>query len=145
MIQNEFKKIVPEKKPKKERKERKQRKSESRVGKAIRSVLDGSILTRDLAIRLLPFVLFLALICVVYIANSYYAEKTIIKTDKIRRQLKDLEDKFISSKSELMMCSKRSEVAAMIDSIGVIESLQPPKKIFVQQENNQKTPEKGNE
>jgi hypothetical protein len=139
MAQNEYKKEIPEKKPKKVRKERKQRQSESRVGKAIRSVLDGSILTRENAIRLLPFVLFLTLICVAYIGNSYYAEKTIIKTDKIRKQLKDLEVRFISSKAELMMCSKRSEVSLMVDSIGVIESLQPPKKIFVQEEKKQKT------
>jgi hypothetical protein len=128
MQKNEYK---PTTKEKKKGKKPREPKGDSRVGKAIRSILDGSILTRENAVRLLPFVLFLTLLCVIYIANSYYAEKTIIRTDKIRRELKELGNEFISSKSELMICSKQSELAIMLDSTGIIESLEPPKKIFV--------------
>jgi hypothetical protein len=138
-VKNEYKEEEKVKKPKKQRK---QPKGDSRVGKALRSVLDGSILTRQNAVRLLPFVLFLTLICIAYIANSYYAEKTLRKADKIRKELKELENEYISTKSELMMCSKQSEVAVMLDSTGVIESLNPPKKIFVKLEKTQKTDQK---
>jgi len=129
MQKNEFKQ--EEKKERKPKRPRKERKGDSAVGKAIRSVLDGSILTRENAVRLLPFILFLTLICIIYIANSYYAEKTIIKTDKIRRELKEIENEFLSTKSDLMISSKRSEVEALLDSTGIVSSLEPPKKIFV--------------
>jgi hypothetical protein len=124
---------IPKKEKKKKNKKEKEPKGDSRIGNAIRSILDGSILTRENAIRLLPFVLFLTLLCIIYIANSYYAEKTIIRTDKVRRELKDMETEFISTKSELMICSKQSELAGILDSTGVLESLEPPKKIFVQE------------
>jgi hypothetical protein len=133
-VKNEYKEEKKEKKPKKQRK---QPKGDSRLGKAFRSVLDGSILTRQNAVRLLPFVLFLTLICIAYIANSYYAEKTLRRSDKIRKELKELENEYISTKSELMMCSKQSEVAVMLDSTGVVESLNPPKKIFAKTEKKQ--------
>jgi hypothetical protein len=127
-MQNEYKKPEVPKKPKK--KAGKPR-GESKVGKAIRSLLDGTILTRETAVRLLPFVLFLTAICIAYIANSYYAEKTLRQSITTRKEIKELENEYLSSKSELMMCSKQSEVAALLDTTGVVESVVPPKKIFV--------------
>lgn len=127
-MQNEYKKPEAPKKPKK--KSGKPR-TESKVGKAIRSLLDGTILTRETAGRLLPFVLFLTAICIAYIANSYYAEKTLRQSIKTRKEIKELENEYLSSKSELMMCSKQSEIAVLLDTTGVVESVVPPKKIFV--------------
>jgi hypothetical protein len=128
MSQNEYKKTEEEPKP---RKKKRARRRQSGTGRAFRSILDGSVLTRELAIRLLPFVLFFMVLCVAYIANSYYAEKTLRKINRVRHELRDLENQYIYSKSQQMMYSRRSNVAAMIDSSGFIESLTPPKKIIV--------------
>lgn len=128
MVKNEYIKEKVEK-PKKKGKGSKNR--ESKLGKALISVLDGSILTRENAVRLVPFGLFLTFICLVYIANSYYADKTVRKIYKCRNQLKELECEYTSTKSELVMRTKQSVVADMLDSTGIEEALTPPKKIFV--------------
>jgi hypothetical protein len=108
-------------------------KKESRLGKAFRSILDGSILTRDNVVRLLPFIFFLTFLIIIYIANSYWAEKTIRQTEKVRKEIKELELEYISVKSDYMVCSKQSSVAVRLDSLysGIKESVIPPKKIFV--------------
>lgn len=123
----------PEEEPRQQRK--KKAGKESRLGRTIRSILDGSILTKEHAVRLLPFILFLALLFVGYIANSYYADKITRRTDRIHKELKELEFEYITSKSELMQRSQQSEVARMLDSLGtgVSESLEPPYKIFISQ------------
>lgn len=127
-MKNEYK---TEEKPKKKRRKRKRIRGESRVGKAMRSILDGSILTREIAVRLVPFVLLLTVLCVAYITNSYYAEKTIRQSIKIRQEIRNYESEYLSTKSELMMCSRQSELARILDSTGIKESLIPPVKIFV--------------
>jgi hypothetical protein len=105
---------------------------ESGLGISLRTILDGSILTRDAVVRLLPFGIYLAFLIVAYIGNSYYSEKIIRKTNKVRNELKELEYEYISTKSDLMHVSKQSEVAIRLDSLklGVKESIVPPIKIF---------------
>jgi hypothetical protein len=137
MARNEYK--APEEEeikeePKQEKpKKQKPAKKESRLGKAFMSIIDGSILTRDNVLRLLPFIFFLTFLIIVYIANSYYAEKTIRQTEKVRKEIKELELEYISVKSDYMVCSKQSSVAVRLDSLrsGIKESVVPPKKIFV--------------
>jgi len=146
MAKNEFKppEIKEEPEPVVEKKKPKpKKKKESRLGLSLRSVLDGTILTREIVVRLLPLGLYLAFLVVIYIANSYYSEKIIRRTTKVRNDLKELEYEYISSKSDLMHISKQSEVAGRLDSLktDVKESLVPPIKIFENQKpqtNNKK-------
>jgi hypothetical protein len=130
MAKNEFKDVEVEE-PVKE-KTKPQKPKESRLGISLRTILDGSILTRDAVVRLLPFGLYLTFLIVAYIGNSYYSEKIIRRTSKVRNELKELEYEYISTKSDLMQVSKQSEVAIRLDSLktGVKESLVPPIKIF---------------
>lgn len=130
MAKNEFKNIESEDSTEKIKETQKTK--DSRLGISLKSLLDGSVLTRESVIKLLPFGLYMALLVVGYIANSYYSEKIIRKTSKIRNELKELEYEYISTKSDLMHISKQSEVAIRLDSMktGVKESLVPPIKIF---------------
>ncbi len=130
MAKNEFKDVEVEE-PVKE-KTKLQKPKESRLGISLRTILDGSILTRDAVVRLLPLGLYLTFLIVAYIGNSYYSEKIIRRTSKVRNELKELEYEYISTKSDLMHISKQSEVAIRLDSLktGVKESLVPPIKIF---------------
>jgi len=144
MSKNEYKIIeeeipeTPEKKP--ESSKPKVPGKESKLGKAFMSVVDGTILTRDNVLRLLPFIFFLTLMMIIYIANSYYAEKTILKTEKVRKQIKELELEYISVKSDYMIASKQSAVAARLDSMhsGIKESVVPPTKIFYKKDTTTK-------
>lgn len=90
-----------------------------------------SLLGRDKIIKMMPFVFFITLLALVYIANSYYAEKTIREIDATGKEIKELRSEFISVQSDLMMKSKQTEVLNAVQQMGLKQSLEPPKKIII--------------
>ena len=101
----------------------------SRSVSALLGVLNGSILTRESILKQIPFILFMAFIAMVYIANSYYAERMIKEINATTNELKELRSEYITTKSDLMHLSKQSEVAKSANKFGLKESTTPPKKI----------------
>jgi hypothetical protein len=79
----------------------------------------------------MPFILFIAGIGLLYIANSYYAERTIREIDAVSKELKTLRTEYITGKSELMMICKQSEVARAVAPLGLLEPTEAPKKIVM--------------
>jgi hypothetical protein len=79
----------------------------------------------------MPFIFFMMVIALVYIANSYHAERTIREIDSISKELKTLRTEQISGSSELMFVSKQSEVARSVSDYGLKESVEAPMKIVV--------------
>lgn len=96
--------------------------------------LDGSFMTKENVVDLLPFLLFISLIGIIYIGNRYYSEKNVFKMNAISNELKELRSEYITTKSELMFKSKQSEVAKAVAETGLKESVVPPKKIVVTKE-----------
>jgi hypothetical protein len=80
-----------------------------------RNIMDGSLLTRDKVVKQLPFVLFLTLTIILYIANRYHAEKLVRRTLEMQTELKELRAESISTASELEYISRQSQVARLID------------------------------
>jgi hypothetical protein len=101
------------------------------VAKALSSVFSGTFLAQEKSLQHLPFVLFLACLAVLYIANGYYADDKVREANKLGNQLKELRSEYISTKSELMFASKQSEVAKAAAVLGLKEPLVPPIKIAV--------------
>lgn len=99
-------------------------------GRMLQSVFDGTFLTRENVIRSIPYLFFLAFIGLVYIANTYYAEKTVRAIDHTKRELKELRYEHISVKSDLMYLSKQSEVSRRLESTGLKPTTSPPAKII---------------
>ena len=102
----------------------------------VRSVFDvfnGNFLTNKSSIKQATFVMFLTIVALFYIANSYYAERKIRQINKINNELKELRSEYITSKSKLMFVSKQSEVAKTAEVMGlpIKESTTPPGKIIV--------------
>ena len=69
-------------------------------------------------LRVLPFVLFLAFLGMIYIANRHLAEKNIRDIDKISKEVKELSWDFKSTKAELAFKSTLTEVAKRTDTLG---------------------------
>lgn len=107
------------------------------VGNAIQNVLGGNFLKREGAVRLLPFFLFLTLIGMFYIANTYYAEKKEREIQALRKSLKELRNEYITTRSELMNQSRQSEVADRLEAINIKESTVPPIKVIKKAENRE--------
>jgi len=98
--------------------------------KSAASILDGSFLTRENLLRQLPFIIFITFLAIIYIANSYNAEKTIIEINRTKKQLEELRYEYITTKSNLMFQSKQSEVAYRLSTSQVKESTVPPVKLI---------------
>jgi hypothetical protein len=101
------------------------------LAKGLSSVFSGTFLTNEKNLNHLPFILFLAFIAILYIANGYYADDKIREVNKVTYQLKELRSEYISTKSELMFASKQSEVAKAAEQLGLKEPVVPPVKIEV--------------
>lgn len=98
-------------------------------------------LTDEQIIKQIPYIFFLTLLAIIYIANTYYSEKTIREIDVVNNEIKELRSEYISSKSELMFKSKQSEVVKSAAMLEIKESTVPPKKIILrknQEQNKQK-------
>jgi hypothetical protein len=93
------------------------------------SLLDGTILTREKVEGMLPFFLFLTLLAIVLIFNTYYAEKKARRVENLRDELVELRVRYITTKSELMYISNQSEVARMLRDKGFVESTVPPRPV----------------
>lgn len=89
----------------------------------------AAIFTAEKASRALPFILFLALLGMIYIANRNLAEQSIRDIDKISKQVKELSWEYKTSKAELAYKSTLTQVAKRADTLGIAESVQPPQKL----------------
>ena len=104
---------------------------ENAARKFIRFVNVFGYFDRKAVMTFMPYLFFMFLLALVYIGNSYLAEKTIRDIDRTERELKELRSEFITAKSELMSRSKLTEVAGSISAKGVKESTVAPKKILI--------------
>ena len=99
----------------------------------VRFMNSFGIFERNQIVNAMPFILFLTVLIIGYIANSYYAERVIREIDKSKVDLKERRAEYISTMSRLMYQSKQSEVAHSLQATGLKESTEPPKKIFVEE------------
>ena len=98
---------------------------------SLRGLIDGTILTRQVMAKQLPFIIFLSFLAAIYIGNRYHAEKVIRDMTRLQTEVKDLRALSITTASELMFISKQSEVVKMVreNQLGLEESVMPPFKI----------------
>ena len=103
--------------------------STSAFSRRLYAIFDGSWLNRENMISMLPFFMFLSLLAVVLIFNTYYAEKKAREVEQIRREITELRVRYVTTRSELMFLSNQSEVARRLGSRGIIESTVPPRRL----------------
>lgn len=89
------------------------------------------VVTKEAATEMLPFLLFISFLCMLYIANSHMAVKNIRDIDKLNKEVKELSWEYKSLKADLMFKSKLTEVAKKVDTLGIKELTEPPKKLIV--------------
>jgi hypothetical protein len=105
-------------------------KKRKQISKPLQSLLDGEFLTREGVVNNLPYLAFLAIIAIIYIANTYYAEKTFKQIEATKIELKELRYQYITTRANLMYLSKQTEIAKRVKEIGLKETTIPPYKIF---------------
>ncbi|EDM38794.1 hypothetical protein PBAL39_22015 [Pedobacter sp. BAL39] len=137
-MNNEFRtRIAEEEDPEPEeivvkRPRRKEREEEPEGSKAFfKKLFTEGVVTKEAATDMLPFLIFLSVLCMLYIANSHMAVKNIRSIDKLNKEVKELSWEYKSLKADLMFKSKLTEVAKKVDTLGIRELTEPPKKIVV--------------
>lgn len=93
--------------------------------------LTEGVVSKESATQMMPFLIFLAMLAMVYIANRHFAEKTIRGIDKLSKEVKELSWDFKTLKADLMLKSTQTEVAKQVDTLGLKEQVEPPKKIVI--------------
>jgi hypothetical protein len=103
----------------------------SKISSPFKNLLTGEFIKKDALVNTLPFLFFLTFLGLCYIANGYYAEKTIRELYNANRDIKELRSEYITIKSELEIVKQQSQIAIIISGMGLEESRTPPKKIVV--------------
>lgn len=103
---------------------------------SVKSIIDGSVLTRDSVVKQVPFIIFLTFLAILYIANRYHIERVVRDTVKIQREVEELRFESITTAADLMYISKQSEVARLVQEkkLGLEELVKPPGKIIIEKD-----------
>lgn len=101
----------------------------------VTSFFTDGVISKETATNMLPFIIFIALLGMIYIGNRHFAEKNIRDIDKISKEVKELSWDYKTLKSDLMLKSTQTEVAKLVDTLGLKELIEPPKKIIIQANN----------
>lgn len=108
--------------------------SENRIEEEVPEIPEGPKEKKEWHLRVnyewivknLPFILFLSLIALLYIANGHYAVKNIREINKLTSEVKELNWRYLDAKSGLMLRSKMSEVSQGVTDYGLQVPLTPP-------------------
>ncbi|HCN84684.1 MAG TPA: hypothetical protein DIT07_13860 [Sphingobacteriaceae bacterium] len=101
----------------------------------VTSFFTDGVISKETATNMLPFIIFIAFLGMIYIGNRHFAEKNIRDIDKVSKEVKELSWDYKILKSDLMLKSTQTEVAKLVDTLGLKELVEPPKKIIIQGEN----------
>lgn len=114
----------------KEKKEEKAKpkKKGNKVTRSVVDVLNGNFLSKENAIKHLPYLFFLTGILICYIAYGYYSEKVVKDIAQLDRDLKELKSEETSIKSMMSFHSKQSQVEQKINGLelGLKVPVEPP-------------------
>lgn len=84
--------------------------------------------------KYVPFIAFVGLLAILYIANRHYAENTIRQIDRLSREVKEMSWDYKSLSAEVMKKTTQSEIAKKAEVTGLKERTEPPMKISVKTE-----------
>ena len=109
--------------------------SKIKIGSSVKEMVDVKI-TKEKIINQMPFVLFISVLVIFYIANRYNAEKIVRQAVRIKKERSELRSEHISIAAELMKESKQSLIINKVDSfgLGLVENTEPPIKLLVKEE-----------
>lgn len=105
------------------------------TGRKIRNVaggvISGNILQRPEVRKRLPYVIFIAFLMMLYIANSFHTQKLHRRYINLNREVTELRTKSLSYNQQRMIATRQSAVIQELRRRGVElqESVVPPKRL----------------
>ena|SRR6516225_8934431 len=83
-------------------------------------------------VRHFTFLMFLAFLAIIYIANGHWADNTIRDINATQKQVKDMEYEYKNLKSLEMYRSRESQVTQAAAALGLKPATEPPVKLDIQ-------------
>ncbi|MCX6247734.1 MAG: FtsL-like putative cell division protein [Bacteroidetes bacterium] len=105
-------------------------KKAGKMTRGIHDVIGGDVLSKSAVLDNLPFLVFLAILALLYIGNTYYSEKTFKEIEKTKNELKELRYRSITAKARMLDVGKQTEIAKKVEQLGIKGTTTPPFKIF---------------
>lgn len=91
------------------------------------------VFKQGLPVNYLPYILFVALLGVIYIGNAHYSERLNKEYKTKRNELEGLKAKYNTLKAEYMYESKQSQIENKVKPAGIVSSKKAPVIIEVQE------------
>jgi hypothetical protein len=101
----------------------------------IREIIRGEVLLRKWFTKNIWLFLLIAVLWIVYIANRYRIETTVKQIENTNKEIKELEMKRTSIKTQYQRISTMMELEKTLSPIGVSVSREPIKKVILIEEN----------
>ncbi len=105
------------------------------IARATHMILDGVFFTQQNNNQWLKVIFFLAFLGLLYISNSYEAEKKNREINKTNRNIKELKFDYVQMSTRLVALSRPSVLAQKLEKYGIKPIVEPPKKIFLKTKN----------
>lgn len=109
----------------KEQKDKKKKGNKGLMG----SILNGKILVKEEFSKQFPFMVYITLLLMAIITNTYIAEEKNRELVKATKRLNDLQVEYIQVKSAIMEASKQSVLVKKLEGTGLKEATEPLKRI----------------
>lgn len=121
---------------------KREKKTKSANGvRKVMNILGGSFLVREQFTKQFPFMVYVTVLLMVIITNTYIAEERNREIVKNTKLLNDLHVEYIQVKSSIMQASKQSVLARKLGSIGLKDPVEPLKRININEEQQPATEE----
>ena len=101
------------------------------VVRILRNILGGTYLESEQSFQTIPFLLFLALLAMLFITNNYMIENKMRNINRLQKEVNEYRYKFITIKSDLMTLSRQSKLSKKLENMGIKENTEPVKTIII--------------
>ena len=108
-------------------------KKEKKKKRSVMSILGGKFLVREEISKQFPFMVYVTVLLMIIITNTYIAEERTRELAKTSKRLNDLQVEYVQIKSEIMEASKQSVLVKRLAGTGLKEAVTPLKRIEVEQ------------
>lgn len=115
--------------------EKKEKSQNKRKKKNAMTVLGGGFLVREKFTKQFPFMVYITVLLMAIITNTYIAEERNRELTQTTKTLNDLQVEYIQVKSAIMEASKQSVLVKKLASVGLKEATEPLKRININEEN----------
>lgn len=107
-----------------------------KLSNKLKDVFSGNILVEGLEPANLKFLFFITGLMIFYIGYGYYVDNTIKERAKAEENGAELYSELQSAKELYNQNSLQSKVAEELQSVGLYESVDPPKALTIENKNN---------